>query len=54
MTKNKANLNKEQLLIPQQDITTAMQEAVAKRKQIEPVGAVVNESKVQKQLDNVG
>ena len=55
-TKNKANLNKEQLLTPQQDIRTAMQEAVAKRKEMDssPDGAIINESKVQKQLDDVG
>ena len=55
-TKNKANLNKEQLLTPQQDIRTAMQEAAAKRKEMDssPDGAIVNESKVQKQLDDVG
>ena len=55
-TKNKANLNKEQLLTPQQDIRTAMQEAASKCKEMDtsPDGAIVNESKVQKQLDDVG
>ena len=55
-TKNKANLNTEQLLTPQQDIRTAMQEAAAKRKEMDssPDGVIVSESKVQKQLDDVG